>query len=85
VLPVTTTFDQAGMHVRSAAVELDPAVANSGLAIGMGIILTVLCIAARWVQRLLVESTRNAALEAWKLSSLVPRATSERAPPSSRL
>jgi eukaryotic-like serine/threonine-protein kinase len=85
VLPVTTTFDQAGMHVQSAAVELDPGVANSGLAIGMGIVLTVLCIAARWVQRMLVESTRNAALEAWKLSSLVPRATSERAPPSSRL
>jgi eukaryotic-like serine/threonine-protein kinase len=85
VLPATTTFDANGMHVRSIAVDLDPAVANSGLAIGMGIILTVLCVAARFVQRLVVENSRNAALEAWKLSSLVPRATSERAPPSSRL
>ena len=85
LMPVTTTFDQNGMHVQSTAVQLDPAVANSGLVIGMGMILFILCLAARWVQRMLVENSRNAALEAWKLSSLVPRATSERAPPSSKL
>ncbi len=82
---VTTTFDQVGMHVSSGSVRLDPSIAPFGLAAGMVALLAVLGLAARWVQKLLLESAQKAALEAWKLGSLVPRASGEGTPPSSRL
>jgi len=86
LVTITTRFDADGMHVQSPSVRLDPAIASVSLLLGMALLLAVLCLAARWVQRLLLESARKAALEAWKLASLVPRgAVVENAPPSSRV
>jgi hypothetical protein len=86
MVAVTTRFDAQGMHVQSPSVRLDPAVASAALLIGLTMLLGVLCLAARFVQRVLLESAHKAALETWKLASLVPRgAGSEHAPPSSRI
>jgi hypothetical protein len=86
LVTVTTRFDAEGMHVQSPSVRLDPAVASTALLIGMTVLLGLLCLAARFVQRALLESAHKAALETWKLASLVPRgAGTEHAPPSSRI
>jgi hypothetical protein len=77
----TTTFFLGEMRISSPVVELRPASSALALAAGTIVLFGVLCLAARYLQRVLLANARRNALQQWKLSSLVPRGVI--APPSS--
>ncbi len=81
VIQPTTSFSLGEMRIASPVVELRPGTSALALASGTIVLFAVLCLAARYLQRILLGNARRMALQQWKLKSLVPRGVIE--PPSS--